>query len=1421
MSSPRVGDRVTEKGMTGQVVALRPQNMVDVVFDGRDYPMRRPASSLTVVRENPPKPKMPVFAAAVLTPEAKKALYRWWSTLPLAPDPLPILKSSHMTIKFRPSIEEVSLMPLGQEVTLQVTGWAGDGKIQAVSIEPVGVGSANAIPHVTFAIKDPSVAPKLSNELFGSPDARKQSIRGPALTARVGWSDGGTYYFEPPVVQGNPGPRGGLSAAERSSLRTSDFALPGRRWPINDRRHAVIAMQYMLRGFGNHSDYPQILAAIERKYPRSDRRNAEIWEFHAKHFGSPARMVANPARDVYDPAQEQLRARTQGIYETEVRRLLGLHYKTPFMDESGRRLDAALDPETTRKLVRKAHAIATAVEQRDGNLIPGTRTPTEKGRARAYERLSAENVQHASVNRQDYERTLARARKGPHFRVVAQEVDIGRGRTTTHYIVQPRPDGLVSIPPYRLSERAAQLDANRAEQAFTRASDTTRVRYNPRKGRAAGPHTNVREEALFEKRIEEFAALPLERATAALRATGRALRLAEATARLQARRDGTDPDLVELSPDALRFLQAKLDARNDLPFTTAEEVLASAGPVIDLPYETDSTYIQTEVYRRFPAIGSTIPLAKWTEYQIALQGDLVRNATEGAKVGGIAGSNKNRADSSGPEKVYRDAMADFNRTLPPDVLSFGGTLNEKAALVVHELDPSKPLKIKPFEFDDSFMLTIYKPKSELAALSMDQLSERERKGEIYDDEIPEDWRITEEEQGEDGWFNENTRYFKLVPSNKFDPKPDTDYRFDGPLLRRGAVRAALAKFPSDQEVYLIELDILSLLNDPDRNHVLWRNVPGIGFSPSVRVPLYGERVNRKTGEVEKTGVVVRSFIVPRDSSGNKDPGREFEPGARTARILTRTPITFKTLTVVPRPNEDVKSARQETSLDDQQEKRELKKFIATAARLQETTAFYDVERVVLLYKMDESDPAHPKKRYFTYTLLPDETLEDVMRKFDFQPGVTAEGLPEPLPKVETRYVVYIPRTPRFIKKRVMAGGTTILGDTRGLKGYGKVRSKGLAMEDQPEGKRPRSKLGGYTEFGISSIDSFKVYPSMILQKYFRVDPDGLGGEEKLEQAVTESAATKQNEVLLDDLGAAPVAIDAAQMAAFASAMELRYKPKAGIAKRIFQSPDENWVKYKRATNMFRRLRQGVFNTITNQYEGGIKDLQMFDVFYTNNAALAYLTIMYFNTPGALPHVDTEIVSVRNVLRAIKTEPVRVVEGNRQHLLEVDRMEMIESESLITKPKITKKLVHETAEQARGGILTPLAPRQPLSVSTVFFDSTALGLLMQRMTIEEMEMSMAGIMSRSAINFERREARLRKQMERERKVRAAISAAASGAQASQAAGRTRPQVTQRPAPAPVVTAVPDVDVSDLDLDFNNNPFTRRRRALSRPTYRTRR
>lgn len=59
---------------------------------------------------------------------------------------------------------------------------------------------------------------------------------------------------------------GKLDAASRNALPSSDFALPGRRYPINDRSHAANAKARVSQ-FGSPAEKAKVNAAVARKYP--------------------------------------------------------------------------------------------------------------------------------------------------------------------------------------------------------------------------------------------------------------------------------------------------------------------------------------------------------------------------------------------------------------------------------------------------------------------------------------------------------------------------------------------------------------------------------------------------------------------------------------------------------------------------------------------------------------------------------------------------------------------------------------------------------------------------------------------------------------------------------------------------------------------------------------------------------------------------------------------------------------------------------------------------------------------------------------------------------------------------------------------------------------------------------------------------
>lgn len=57
-----------------------------------------------------------------------------------------------------------------------------------------------------------------------------------------------------------------LTAATRDAIPTKDFALPGRRYPIEDRNHGKAALS-MVSKYGTPEEKAQVRAAVKRKYP--------------------------------------------------------------------------------------------------------------------------------------------------------------------------------------------------------------------------------------------------------------------------------------------------------------------------------------------------------------------------------------------------------------------------------------------------------------------------------------------------------------------------------------------------------------------------------------------------------------------------------------------------------------------------------------------------------------------------------------------------------------------------------------------------------------------------------------------------------------------------------------------------------------------------------------------------------------------------------------------------------------------------------------------------------------------------------------------------------------------------------------------------------------------------------------------------
>lgn len=134
------------------------------------------------------KLKKAIYSAAFLDEGSREDLYNWWK-MHTKQDLLPnVPKHSHMTIKFKPSEEEVLALPIGESSEQKVTviGLAYDEFGQAVQVKVNDDSFArqdDGIAHITISTaKD--VPPVYSNELLAR--GVEEVKVGPELSVKVG-----------------------------------------------------------------------------------------------------------------------------------------------------------------------------------------------------------------------------------------------------------------------------------------------------------------------------------------------------------------------------------------------------------------------------------------------------------------------------------------------------------------------------------------------------------------------------------------------------------------------------------------------------------------------------------------------------------------------------------------------------------------------------------------------------------------------------------------------------------------------------------------------------------------------------------------------------------------------------------------------------------------------------------------------------------------------------------------------------------------------------------------------------------------------------------------------------------------------------------------------------------------------------------
>ena len=132
----------------------------------------------------------PVYTAVFLDSASRKSLEDWWETNigPLVGEAI----VDHVTLAKKPAPDSVARLPFGAKFKFRVTGWADNGAVQAVAVEPpADLVIESGVPHVT--VSTDGTPPSASIDLIKSGVNR---VNGPVLTGTLGWSDGNRPHYK-------------------------------------------------------------------------------------------------------------------------------------------------------------------------------------------------------------------------------------------------------------------------------------------------------------------------------------------------------------------------------------------------------------------------------------------------------------------------------------------------------------------------------------------------------------------------------------------------------------------------------------------------------------------------------------------------------------------------------------------------------------------------------------------------------------------------------------------------------------------------------------------------------------------------------------------------------------------------------------------------------------------------------------------------------------------------------------------------------------------------------------------------------------------------------------------------------------------------------------------------------------------------
>ena len=120
-------------------------------------------------------------------------LLDWWVRVAESPV-YSVVYGHHLTLKFKPTPEEVEALPIGEEFLIAIDGWVEDDFGQAVSVgDTAGLPCSNEHPHITVACAW-GTPPVYSNQLL---ENKKVHPAAGFFKVRAGYVDGrGNEVFE-------------------------------------------------------------------------------------------------------------------------------------------------------------------------------------------------------------------------------------------------------------------------------------------------------------------------------------------------------------------------------------------------------------------------------------------------------------------------------------------------------------------------------------------------------------------------------------------------------------------------------------------------------------------------------------------------------------------------------------------------------------------------------------------------------------------------------------------------------------------------------------------------------------------------------------------------------------------------------------------------------------------------------------------------------------------------------------------------------------------------------------------------------------------------------------------------------------------------------------------------------------------------